>query len=124
MTYYIYAGTKYNTEAEANAAVVAMKNVLDNTPSVYAQIKLLSGNATDGWTVPAQALTDAEIAAISGDGFYSAYSEFSGETHLGLTAAEAIAKVQEYKIKYGQYHNANTLHIVTIPTNVDMSGYV
>ena len=124
MTYYIYAGTKYNTEAEVNAAVVAMKDVLDNNPSAYAQIKLLSGSATDGWSIPAQALTDAEIAAISGDGFYSAYSEFSGETHLGLTAAEAIAKVQEYKIKYGQYHSVNTLHIVTIPTNVDMSGYV
>lgn len=124
MTHYIYKNIQYNTIEEVNDAVIATKNVLDNQPNEYCQIKQLTGNAEDGWKIPDTLMTNDEILAITDDGYYSTYSQLSGESHIGLTAIETLEKLEEYKILYGNYYQVNTIITMSAPTNEDMSSYV
>jgi hypothetical protein len=124
MSNFIYAGNTYNTIDELNAAVLEMKNKIDNKPTTYCQVKLLSGNSYNGWTIPSDALNDEQILSIDGNGFYSCYSQFDGETHVGLTTAEVKEKIQKYKILYGDYYGVNTIYSRLSPSDPDMSSYV
>lgn len=124
MTHYIYKNEHYNTIDEVNAAVTATKDVLDNQPIEYCEIKQLTGNAEDGWIIPDTLMTNDEILAITNDGYYSVYSQFSGQNYIGLTAAETLEKLEEFKIMYGNTCQVNTILTITAPTNEDMSVYV
>jgi len=123
MAYY-YAQQTYDTKAEVDAAVVAFKDRLDNNPTDWVTVKLLGGSETDGWIVPTETLTDAEINNLSGDSFYSVIEVHGGNTYTGLTSAEAITKVAEVRTKYAQWKLVNTITETYAPTNVDMSVYV
>ena len=124
MTHYIYKNTHYNTIDEVNAAVAATKDLLDNQPNEYCEIKQLTGNAEEGWVIPDTAMTNAEVLAINDNGYYSAYSQFSGQTHIGLTASETLEKLEEFKIMYGNNYQVNTISTISAPTNENMSVYV
>ena len=60
MTTWIYNFSVYDNESAALDAVTALKNELDNLPTTYVEVKLLSGNAVDGWVVPTEKLTDKQ----------------------------------------------------------------
>jgi len=124
MAHYIYKNTHYNTIDEVNAAVTATKDILDNQPIEYCEIKQLTGSVEDGWIIPDTPMTNAEVLAITNDGHYSAYSQFSGQTYIGLTAAETLEKLEEFKIMYGNNYQVNTISTISAPENEDMSVYV
>ena len=121
---YIYNGQTYNTQAELESAVTAFKSRLDNNPTDWVQVSLLSGSEADGWVVPDTPLTDAEINSMSASIFYSVSDLVSGGSFICLNGTEATAKVAELRTPYAQGHSANTVYETYAPTNEDMSGYV
>ena len=121
---YIYNGQTYNTQAELENAVTAFKSRLDNNPTDWVQVSLLSGSEADGWVVPETPLTDAEINSMDANSYYSVSDLMSGSSFLGLTGTEATAKVAELRTPYAQACSANTVYETYAPTNEDMSGYV
>lgn len=124
MTIYKYLNVTYNTLAEAEAAVTAFKNLLDNQPSTYCEMKELTGNNEEGWTPVTGLLTDAEMIALDDAKYYYIYSQYDGEAHHGLTGAEATAKKNEIRNAFATRVKANTLTTEAAPSNEDMSIYV
>ncbi len=124
-TTWFYSGNVYSTEALANAAVLDQKARLDNNPTDWVTVKEISGNANDGWVVPATTLTDSEINSLDNTKHYSVAAVISGDNDLGLTASEATAKVAEHRSVYAYQYRVNTLVKVEeySPSNADMSGY-
>lgn len=121
---YQYKSQHYDTEAEAQQAVVEFKNALDNQPSTYCTVRRLGGNAEDGWEVPVEQLTDEEILSVS-EGWYSIHSSLHGRQDMPLTASEVLAKVQEYKRLEAQFFLADKIfYTAEYTTDEDMSGYV
>lgn len=121
---WVYTGTEYTTEDEANAAVVERKARLENNPTDWAIVKELTGNADDGWVVPSETLSDSEINSLDATKYYSVAAVVDGNNDLGLTASEATAKVAEHRTSYARFIQANTILLLYPPSNVDMSGYV
>lgn len=124
---YLYAQTFYDSLAEANAAAAAKKNALENEPTEYVTVKLLGGNADDGWVVPVEDLTDAEILAIQdGDGnHYGLYSRFEGDMQTGITSTQVNTEITRLKQKFAQLLNATKISVVEdIDPDIDMSSYV
>lgn len=121
---YIYNSQICSTQAELESAVTAFKSRLDNNPSDWVQVSLLSGSEADGWVVPETPLTDAEINSMDANNYYSVSDLMSGNSFLGLTGTEATAKIAELRTQYAQAHSANTVYETYAPTNEDMSGYV
>lgn len=123
---WLYALEAYSSEAEVNAAVTAMKSKLDNEPTVWCEVKLLSGNANDGWIVPSEKLTNAQINNLDANSFYNVSAVFSGTTYTGISGTEAATRVNEIRTEYAQNLGVNTITKVDpyAPTNEDMSGYV
>ena len=120
-----YANVAYETEALAEAAVLVMKERLENNPTDWVVVKELSGNANDGWVVPATALTDSEINNLDDTKHYNVSSVLAGDTDIGLTASEATAKIAEHRTVYSDSFRVNTLVKIEeySPSNADMSGY-
>jgi hypothetical protein len=124
---YVYAQNDYQTIEEVNAAVTSLKNRLDNNPTDWCVVKLLSGNAVDGWVVPSIGLNDEMINNhISPDSYYNVSSVNDGTTYTAITGTEAIQRVQEMRTKYATWVQANTIYSFDeqVPSNEDMSGYV
>ncbi len=121
---FIYAQQSYETKAQVEAAVVAFKNRLDNNPTDWVTVKLLGGNAVDGWVVPTQELNDTDINTISGDEFYSVSEVYGGNTWTGLSSSQVTEKVLEARKAYATWMQANTINETYAPTNEDMSNYV
>lgn len=124
MTTWIYNSITYNTEAEVNAAVTALKSRLDNNPTDWVVVKEVTSNGNGGWTVPSETLTDAEINSMSNDSYYNVNAVHSGATYTGITGTEANTRVAELRTDYAQWVEANTILKNYAPTNEDMSGYV
>lgn len=125
MTTWIYNFAAYGSESDANDAVIRLKNQLDNEPTSYVEVKLLSGNADDGWVVPSEKLTDAEInAGLDADSHYNVSAVYDGITHTGIDGALAEQKIALIKRYYAQRCRADVMIKEYAPTNVDMSGYV
>lgn len=121
---YQYKSRYYDTEAEAQQAVLEFKNALDNQPSTYCTVRRLGGNAEDGWEVPVEQLTDEEILSVS-EGWYSIHSSLHGQQDMPLTASEVLAKVQEYKRLEAIFFHADKIYYTAeYTTDEDMSGYV
>ena len=121
---YSYKQTEYETIEEVNAAVTALKSRLDNNPTDWCVVKLLSGNAVDGWVVPTETLDDAAINNMNADSYYNVSAIYDGYTYTGITGTEATQRVQEIRTRYATWVEANTIHDKYPPTNEDMSGYV
>ena len=124
---YIWGDGEYNSLAEANAAAQQRKDTLDTQPSQYCTVKLLGGNETDGWVVPVEDMTDAEVVALQdNDGnHYAIYSMFEGETQMGLTSNVIKTEVQRLKRGFGSIMAATKIYIEEeVDTDVDMSEYV
>lgn len=125
MTTWIYNFAAYDSESNANDAVTALKNQLDNQPTAYVEVKLLSGNADDGWIVPSQKLTDEEInAGLSVDNHYNVSAVYEGISHVGLNGTLAEEKIALIKRLYAQRCRANVMTVESAPSIHDMSGYV
>lgn len=124
---YAYGDGVFNTEDELNAAVTSQKNILDNRPSVWVDVKMLSGNETDGWTVPGNKMTDEEINNLDTSRYYNVTSITHGVTYTGITGTEANTRIWgELRRWFAQFYKANEVNKIEIyaPTNQDMSGYV
>jgi hypothetical protein len=124
-TTWFYSGEQYSTEALVNAAVLDQKARLDSNPTHWVSVKELSGNASDGWIVPATTLTDSEINSLDATKHYNVSAVISGDTDTGLTAAEATAKIAEHRATYADYFRVNTISKMQeySPSNADMSVY-
>lgn len=121
---YFYNGQEYQTQSEVEAAVTAFKSRLDNNPTDWVDVQLLGGSEADGWIIPVEKLTDAEINSVSASSHYSVSSTISGSSYVGLTGPEATAKIAELRTEYAIYKRANIIVETYAPTNEDMSGYV
>lgn len=121
---YIYANQTYNTTEEVEAAVTAFKSRLDNNPTDWVNVALLSGSEADGWVVPEGYLTDAEINSLDASSHYSISEVIGGGSWVGLSGTEATAKVAECRGYYANAMKANQIMETYAPTNEDMSGYV
>ena len=123
---WIYASKEYASEALVNAAVLDMKARLDNNPTDWVTIKEVTGNASDGWLVPPETLTDSEINNLDDTKHYNVAAVISGYNGMGLTAAEATVKINEHRIEYAVFMTVNSIFKTKVyaPSNVDMSGYI
>lgn len=121
---WIYNNNAYNTEAEVNAAVTALKNRLDNNPTDWVVVKEVTSNGEGGWIVIPTPLTDEEINNLDTTKYYNVNSVPAGDTFIGLTGEEAAAKVVELRSLYANWIRANIIVKEYAPTNEDMSGYV
>ena len=122
-TTWFYKDTEYTSEADVNQAVLDFKSRLDNNPTDWVTVRQLTGDAVNGWVVPTDELTDAEINALDQAQHYSVSSVVDGGSEVGLTATETTAKVAEYRSGFAEFYRANTIVKAYAPTNVDMSGY-
>jgi len=126
MTVWIYAGEKYDSEADCHAAVTQMKNNLDNAPTTWCIVAELSGSAEDGWVVPADNMTDAEINAItdSSTSYYKVESIIDGDSNLGITATEANTKISEMRTRFANWKLVDLIIVEQAVTHEDMSVYL
>jgi hypothetical protein len=150
---YNYANVNYETREEADAAVLVVKDILDNKPTTWCMVKRITP-VGDGksYLVPADGLSDAEILSLDSDGVYKVSSEFFGDVYENLTATEANAAILTERTRWAQVRRVNEIHSGTYtkysnenpehglfglvqymfdpindpvtPTNADMSGYV
>lgn len=123
---YVFAQTTYNTLADAQAAAVSKKDEFEKNPTQYARVKLLGGNETDGWQVPVEDLTDAEINALQPDdgNYYGVYSPFDGQMNVGLTSNEALTELARLKKLMGTLLGATKIVVQEeVETDIDMSEY-
>ena len=121
---YQYAYESYNTKAEVEAAVVALKARLDNNPTDWVEVSLLSGSEEDGWIIPVEHLTDEEINSLDPSSYYSVSEIHGSNSFVGLTGTETTAKIAEFRRNYARFKMANIITETYNPTNEDMSGYV
>lgn len=121
---YSYNQQQYETLEQVNSAVSALKVRLDNNPTDWCVVKVLSGNAEDGWVIPSETLNDAEIGNLSESNHYSVSSIHDGTSYIGINGNEATQKVREMRTQYATGLRANTIIKEYSPTETDMSGYV
>lgn len=124
MTTWSYNNQTYNTEAEVNSAVTALKSRLDNNPTDWVVVKEVTSNGEGGWTVPAETLTDAEINSMAANSHYNVDAVHSGNTYTGITGTEAKTRITELRTEYAIWIGANTIVKHYVPTSEDMSAYV
>lgn len=115
---YQYNLNLYNTEAEAQAAVVSMKSRLDNNPTDWCAVKEIQDNGDGTWTVYPTLLTDSEINNLDTSKTYTMYSPYTGENYMPLTASEASIKVNELRTIYTSLHRLH--EIVKIDDAVEL----
>lgn len=139
---YEYYPEIYDTEAEAQAAVVSMKSRLDNNPTDWCQVKEITGSNEDGWTVSPTLLTDAQINNLDATKTYLVYAIYDGDNYMPLTKDEAVTKINAIRSSYVRLqrlheilklddsatidNNGNVvgLNVEVITPNEDMSGYL
>lgn len=126
MSVWIYAGERYDSEEACYAAVTQMKNNLDNAPTNWCIVAELSGSAEDGWVVPADNMTDAEINAISDSStaYYKVDSIIDGDVNLGITATEAKTKIAEMRTRFANWNTVDLIIVEQDVTHEDMSVYL
>lgn len=123
---FYYNGKEFTTLEEAEAEVAVVYDILENKPTEWCQVKEVSGNAEDGWTIPSASLSDAEILSLDENKTYSVSSIVSGDSHIGISATEASAKILECRTQYANFKRANEIlkHEIITPSTHDMSLYV
>ena len=118
-----YGDGIYRTEAEVDAAVSEMKYTLDNRPTSWVQVKLLTGSDSDGWTTPADRLTDEQIKNLDDSSYYNVSSITHGVTYTAITGVEAKTRIWgELRSWFADDYSVNriTKREEYAPTNEDM----
>lgn len=130
---YSYAYNLYNTESEAQDAVVALKSRLDNNPTDWMVVKEIVGSQEAGWQMNPNTLTDEQITNLDDAKVYMATSPITGENYMPLTASEVRAKVTDFRASYANWIRASHISkfddaaiadAEIITPNENMSGYV
>lgn len=124
---YFWAGNTYDSMEEVTAAMLMTKNHIDTCPCDFVDVKLLSGSAETGWSIPQEKLTHEQVLAVTetDTNFYSVNSIADGDSTVGLTAAEMIAEVKRLTRKYGTRMQLNRVAVIEeLTPEVDMSDYV
>lgn len=125
-TKWYYAYQEYETEELCDAAVLAMKEKIDNEPTEYIEVTRVTQSSNGGWIVHNSQLTDEEILEIGNDGYYNIHSPLLGESLVGVTGETLQTKLIEYRRVYAEQNEVNTKRCVTElnPTIADMSVYL
>ena len=143
MTQYIYADKIYETVDEVEAAVTALKNQLENNPTIWCsvkpQINIRQMTFVDGTEITVfddgDALSDTEIMAISssGEGLYHVSAIHDGDNITDLNAEDTITKVALMQKSYARWLKADKYFEITddsenptieiAVTNEDMSVF-
>lgn len=141
---YTYALNQYSSESEAQDAATALSIRMQNNPTDWMRVKVITGSNETGWQISPTLLTDLEILTPDTNKTYACFSPHTGQNEMPVTASELPAKVAEYRIPYGQSVAANTIFktdeggdytedsidpivtptITEITPTTDMSGYV
>ena len=134
---YVYQGSIFSTEQEAQDAVLAQKVRLDNNPTDWISVKLIAGSAESGWLIPPETLTDDEINNLNLDGVYAVSSIVGGDNAMPLSAEQVSQKSVTYRAGYVAHNRVAQLfkiddsfaagdegYATVIPTTEDMSGYL
>lgn len=121
---YLYNFESYATLAEANAAVLELKQELDTMPTSWVEVKKLEGTPETGFVTPPDELTDDEINNLDPNYYYTVSAIYEGDTHVGVTAEEATNYINSMRAEYATNIGANVITHRFAPTVADMSGYV
>jgi len=121
-----YGHNEYNTRAEADQAVLDMRDLLDSQPNEYVSVTPVTQADNGGWLISDDAYTDSEILNLDTSGYYNVTNHFTGETFVGLAGTDVGAKISEGKRIYAQQYEVTLLREIRdhTPTNVDMSVYL
>lgn len=125
-TKFYYNNKEFLSIEDAEAEVVVVYNKLENNPTEWCIVKEITGNANDGWNIPAETMTDTQILNLNPSKTYSITSTISGDNHVGLNAGDTTTKISEFRTLFAQYIKANEIlkrEIIT-PSSHDMSGYI
>lgn len=104
-----YGGQQYESEADADAGVLALRERLESNPTDWVVVKELSGNASDGWVLSAITLSDSEINNLDDTKNYNVSAVINGDNNLGLSASEATSKISQHRDTYADYLRVNTI---------------
>ena len=125
---YLYCSVSYDTEADAQAAVVLKKSELDTSPTHWVSVKKIEGSEDSGWSVKAGALSDAEIGSLDTSKTYCVCSFTTGENFMPMTSkiselrtiyASANAVDKMYSFEF----NSRDVPILEIDLDTNMSEY-
>lgn len=106
---YWYANAYYDTESDAQGAVVSLKVRLDNNPTDWMVVKEIVGSQEAGWQMNPTTLTDEQINNLDNAKFYMAYSPVTGENLMPLTASEVAVKTTEFRAAYANWIEADKI---------------
>jgi len=135
-TVYMYNYIRYDSEAEAQAAVAQKKNRLDNNPTDYAVVKELQENEDGTFLVNPTPLTDSEINNLDVAKKYLTCSVQGRDNAMPLSSSEVADKLIDYKREYATWASLGKIikfdvsddgtpsNKEFITPNVDMSGVV
>lgn len=123
---WFYGGEVFHSEDSANAAVLNLKNRLDNNPTDWVRVKPVTGDAINGWVMGGDSdlMTDDQINNISGDGMYSLSAVVTADNFLGISATEVTQRVGEMRALYAQWKLADHMQRNFEVTDPDMSAYM
>ena len=117
MSEYNYAHTLYQSVDDVEAAVSALKNQLENNPTIWytvkPQINTRLMQLVDGTEITVfddgDALSDTEIMALSSsdDGLYHIYAIKDGDNLTDLSAEDLITKVALIRNSYARWLQAD-----------------
>ena len=139
MIKYGYAFKNYNSLEEAEAAAEDMKNVLDNQPTMFCNVKMLEGSEETGWDITPTLLDDTQILNANVSEKYMISNVISGNTSLGIDYTALQERISECKLEFGRHYEVNEIfkldvsdddppkvtHLETlVPQTVDMSVYI
>lgn len=126
MEYYYYCGMSYNSEEALAQAVENMRNKLENNPTEYVTVEVVTPTENGGWLMSGTYLSDYGINNLDENLHYSLSSRLTGENHLGLTKEEVEAKVLELRKLWAKNLNVHVVEATRVfaPTNIDMSVYI
>lgn len=119
-------GLIYDTEDEVNAAILKMKDDLDNKPTTYCRVERVTPNPDGTYLIEGVYLSDFGINNLAEDGHYSISSTIAGDSFVGLTKVEAEVKIEELKKIFATESAVNIVYTSDeyVPTIADMSVYI
>jgi len=122
--FWVYGGEIHSSKESLDAAVLAQRDRLENNPTTWAIVKEVVANASGGWDVLPEKLTDSQIKNLDFNKRYNVSSIYTGETNVALDSISAAAKVSEYRAIYALRMEVNTIYETDEPRNVSMAEYV
>ena len=126
METYYYCGMSYDSEEALAQAVENMRDKLENKPTEYVTVEVVTPTENGGWVMSGTYLSDYGINNLDENLHYSLSSRVTGDNYLGITKAEVEDKILELRKIWAKNINVNVVEATRIfsPTNVDMSVYI